>query len=418
MLDDLADELSDEEHLVDTASSRYRESVLNTLFVTERFAHRNAPLEMGSPYRRPGLHTRVTPTVADMLSGEARARAKAQRGRPPTPAKEPERSSSPEAVEDHATVAEELSEEPPAGVGTRKRTERQFHFMSRRRWRTGEPLPPSTSRGEAYGLLAERHALFGARGHRLGGELLEGIDEPPQPLSEYDAAQQTSRLDCGYDPHALQAGGIAHPRGRCPSRFFQYGALLRSVATGELRPLRGSYVLSLWREGRRLPPRELLPPSAVWSAAELRTLHHDCRAAYGTADGDATFGLLLVAFSITGRRRADDYNPHGVDVGDGLGRMTEAYLRNGAPPRIYAKLRRQVERADFALFWGARMHAYMFHVVHATYTYSGHRLHELAARDIHARECRWLHMATWTACTPARACGHVHMHSYALPPRP
>jgi hypothetical protein len=52
--------------------------------------------------------------------------------------------------------------------------------------------------------------------------------------------------------------------------YFGYEALLHSVESGAVAPLRGSWLLKLYESGGRLSRRQDLPPEAFWSAAELR----------------------------------------------------------------------------------------------------------------------------------------------------
>ena len=61
------------------------------------------------------------------------------------------------------------------------------------------------------------------------------------------------------------------------SKFHTFGALLHSVATGAIRPLRGSYVVMLWRAGELLPKRQDLPPEAFFDADELEARLRACR---------------------------------------------------------------------------------------------------------------------------------------------
>merc|ERR1711965_593856 len=74
-----------------------------------------------------------------------------------------------------------------------------------------------------------------------------------------------------------------------PSRdYFDVDALLDSVESGAIAPLRGSWVVKLHEEGGTLKRRQDLPPEAFWSAADLRKVAQKL--------GD-NFGVLFVALS-------------------------------------------------------------------------------------------------------------------------
>lgn len=70
--------------------------------------------------------------------------------------------------------------------------------------------------------------------------------------------------------------------------FFTRESLLESVASGEIAPLRGRWVIALHQRGGRLQRRQDLPAEAFWTAEELRTVAEKL--------GDS-WGLLFVALS-------------------------------------------------------------------------------------------------------------------------
>ena len=73
-----------------------------------------------------------------------------------------------------------------------------------------------------------------------------------------------------------------------PSHYFKVQALLDSVASGTLLPLKGTYVVWLHKSGGRIRSRQDMPPEAFFSAAELYRLVK--------ALGD-DWGVLFVALS-------------------------------------------------------------------------------------------------------------------------
>ena len=73
-----------------------------------------------------------------------------------------------------------------------------------------------------------------------------------------------------------------------PPPHFGVQALLASVESGAIAPLRGRFIVALLARGGRLERRQDLPPDAFFSAAELRRLVE--------ALGD-DYGLLFVALS-------------------------------------------------------------------------------------------------------------------------
>mmetsp|Transcript_14133 Transcript_14133/g.41960 ORF Transcript_14133/g.41960 Transcript_14133/m.41960 type:complete len:324 (-) Transcript_14133:1048-2019(-) len=57
---------------------------------------------------------------------------------------------------------------------------------------------------------------------------------------------------------------------RAAAPYFDYDALVESVKSGAVAPLRGSYLIKLRARGGRLKRRQDLPPEAFWTAAALR----------------------------------------------------------------------------------------------------------------------------------------------------
>ena len=87
-------------------------------------------------------------------------------------------------------------------------------------------------------------------------------------------------------PFAALSQCLAPPPRR--RTYFDVDALLDSVESGAIAPLKGRWLVQLHKDGGRLRRRQDLPPEALWSAAELRAL--------AAALGD-DFGVLFVALS-------------------------------------------------------------------------------------------------------------------------
>jgi len=105
---------------------------------------------------------------------------------------------------------------------------------------------------------------------------------------------QTNTKKPGAPPSAVPQGGASDPpEGLVPKvpkgrTYFDVEALLESVESGAIAPLKGRWLVELHEKKGKLRRRQDLPREAFWSAAELRKL--------AAALGD-DFGLLFVALS-------------------------------------------------------------------------------------------------------------------------
>ena len=94
-------------------------------------------------------------------------------------------------------------------------------------------------------------------------------------------------------------GGGGGSAAKAASAYFGYEALLSSVESGAVAPLRASWLLELHERGGRLARRQELPAEAFWTAAELREVIDAARLHFG-ADTEAArsaIGLLFNALS-------------------------------------------------------------------------------------------------------------------------
>ena len=105
-------------------------------------------------------------------------------------------------------------------------------------------------------------------------------DERPPDTKAISFAAKITKL--GAPPSAV-------PQGASERRtYFDVDALLDSVESGAIAPLKGRWLVQLHKDGGKLRRRQDLPAEASWSAAELREL--------AAALGD-DFGVLFVALS-------------------------------------------------------------------------------------------------------------------------
>ena len=82
------------------------------------------------------------------------------------------------------------------------------------------------------------------------------------------------------------------------SAYREFEALLASVESGAVAPLRGSALLTLYEQGGRLLRRQELPREAFWTAAELRALVDAARRHFADDPQAHTHPLLLRANSL------------------------------------------------------------------------------------------------------------------------
>ena len=86
---------------------------------------------------------------------------------------------------------------------------------------------------------------------------------------------------------------------RSDAPYSDFEALVHSVESGAVAPLRGSWLLKLYESGGRLQRRQELPPEAFWTAAELRAILSAAQARFGddVEAAHAALGHLFAALS-------------------------------------------------------------------------------------------------------------------------
>lgn len=79
--------------------------------------------------------------------------------------------------------------------------------------------------------------------------------------------------------------------------YFKFEALLDSISSHAILPLRGTFIQMLVLANKPLPRRQELPPSAFWSADELQKMKDRLCQRFGEVNGSKRFGSLFVALS-------------------------------------------------------------------------------------------------------------------------
>jgi len=113
--------------------------------------------------------------------------------------------------------------------------------------------------------------------------------------------------------------------------YANYSALIDSVESGAVAPLRGSWLLSLYERKGRIERRQDLPPEAFWTAAELRTIVERAKAHFGDDDTAclAAFGRLFTALSYRWLAKGEP-DPDGFHL-ERVANFLYSYLGPGRP---------------------------------------------------------------------------------------
>ena len=178
-----------------------------------------------------------------------------------------------------------------------------------------------------------------------GGGSKEGKEELTVESHHFLAPRMFSPAGYTGDVHVAPNNGTMSRRAAvthrgeangADTRFFSFGSILHSIATGTIRPLRGSYLLMLWRSGECIQRRQLLPESAFWTADELKAVLAACTSRLGCKQGMASFGSLLVALSYRWGS-PKDADPDSWQL-ERVGRMAEMYLNGEVRPHALCVL--------------------------------------------------------------------------------
>ena len=135
------------------------------------------------------------------------------------------------------------------------------------------------------------------------------------------------------------------------TKFFAFGGLLHSVASGAICPVRGSYLVRLWRGGDLLKPRLALPAEAFWTATELEALLRACQAAMEPERALESFGTFCIALC---HRWLSGSSPEPDGVSrfqlSHVGQFAESYIQLVCAPLMRTACG-EAAVADCAIFW-------------------------------------------------------------------
>ncbi len=171
-------------------------------------------------------------------------------------------------------------------------------------------------------------------------ELIAALTAPGERLAQLSTAAASSATEA------------QKKQGRTNADFNEFDALLATIESGAVRPLRGRYVVDLWRRGGRLSRRQDLPPEAFWSAAELRELREEILSDKYTGSSlkGLVFGSHLVALSYRWLSKAHP-DPDGIVLAI-VAEVAEIYLKSPLLRKVPATDSGPPAReADFAIFW-------------------------------------------------------------------
>ena len=250
-----------------------------------------------------------------------------QQAASPTASASPERPTSSLPPPSSATPAPRpgsTSANSPSSPCQRKRT--PPHYTAPRHTRQGQQVPAV-------------HAITPP--WLCHGPLLSGSQHLLTPPCYGPLSGGQHLLSTAAERHDGDHDQLGRQRGRLSSRFFKFNALIESVSSGAIKPLKGSYVLQLWRSGARaIERRHCHPPSAFWSAHELQATLEAIKSVFGVERAARVFGSLCVSFSYAwvGTDHPDPYGFHLNHVGQ----MAASYLEEGSPvAAIFGRLAAQ-----------------------------------------------------------------------------
>ena len=115
------------------------------------------------------------------------------------------------------------------------------------------------------------------------------------------------------------------------AKYDDYEELLRTVESGAVAPLKGSYVLELYESGGRIKRRQEMPAEAFWTAAELRAIVEAARRHFGDdrEAARAALGHLFNALSYRWLAKGQP-DPDGFHL-ERVANFLYSYLGRGNP---------------------------------------------------------------------------------------
>lgn len=183
----------------------------------------------------------------------------------------------------------------------------------------------------------------------LRGQIRNCIHHMPEAGVHLDiSSSEPAGVDVERKAFSMQEAAMEKLNSVSPGHYFEVDALLASVESGAIAPLRGQWLVALHESGGRLERRQDLPAEAFWTADELRQV--------ATMLGD-NFGLLFVAVSYRWLESSHP-DPEGFHLSI-IATVAKLYLgeagKRGFPPDFKSQLAAACKLVgvspDFAVFW-------------------------------------------------------------------
>uniref|UniRef100_A0A7S2GTQ4 Uncharacterized protein n=1 Tax=Haptolina brevifila TaxID=156173 RepID=A0A7S2GTQ4_9EUKA len=134
--------------------------------------------------------------------------------------------------------------------------------------------------------------------------------------------------------------------------YYEVEGLIRSVSSGAIAPVKGSYIVEMLENGERIMPRQDTHHRAFWRSSELQAIFNALRAKFGTTEATRRFCKLFVAFSYRwlSITEPDPDMFHLTRVGEAAKLYIKSQSKSmGIKQLVFAPL--GIENVDFALLW-------------------------------------------------------------------
>ena len=181
--------------------------------------------------------------------------------------------------------------------------------------------------------------------HDLGRA--DSVGRQPQEASELEPAADLSEIVPSV-PALVTAPAAAGAQ--LADRYFKFEALLTSVRSGAVAPLRGSFIIKTERDGGKLLRRQEMPREAFWTADELSQLYEQLCSRFGKGEGSARFGRCVVALSYRWLQKGCPDTDDGFHL-KRVASFAKLYMRAELPTAVFTPLGMGEDQVDFAMFW-------------------------------------------------------------------